>query len=104
MGVITAKRFDVLEYVKKARELGVDEELAEFQARQIGQLADTIQEQQQEIDGLKQSKPVSIKDLDIVKLELQKEIRDIESRLIKWICSFGFGTILAFIILLNMFY
>lgn len=89
MTTATIKHFDVLAYVKKAKEFGVKEEFAEFQARQIEQLADIIQEQRQEIEGLKQSEPASRKDLDIVKLELQKEIRDIESRLIRWIIATG---------------
>jgi hypothetical protein len=36
----TAKYFDALTYVQKARELGTSEELAEFQARQIEQAFD----------------------------------------------------------------
>lgn len=43
---VAIKHFDVLEYVKKAKENGVKEEFAEFQARQIEQLSDIIQEQE----------------------------------------------------------
>lgn len=35
MSALTIKHFDALSYVKKAKELGTSEELAEFQARQI---------------------------------------------------------------------
>lgn len=53
---INMKRFDLLAYVQQARKLGVSEELAEFQARQIGAIADAIQENQQEIEALKKIK------------------------------------------------
>jgi hypothetical protein len=45
MTAITAKHFDILEYMKKAKEYGIKEEFAEYQARQIEQIAETIQEQ-----------------------------------------------------------
>ena len=48
----TIKHFDVLEYVKKAKEFGIKEEFAEYSARQIGQLLDTIQEQNIKINQL----------------------------------------------------
>lgn len=40
MATLTSKHFDALAYVKKAKELGASEELAEFQARQIEQAID----------------------------------------------------------------
>lgn len=102
MATITIKHFDILEYVKKAKEYGIKEEFAEFQARQIAQLADTIEEQRQEIESLKQLQPSTKKDLEVTKLELQKEIevvrKEIEvvrkeivqssNRIIVWIVGF----------------
>lgn len=37
MAVMTANHFDALDYVKKSKELGVPEQVAEYQARQIEQ-------------------------------------------------------------------
>lgn len=88
MTTITAKHFDVLSYVKKAKELGANEELAEYQARQIEQLADTIQEQRQEIESLKQLEPATKKDLEVLKLELQKEIVQSSNKIIIWVVGF----------------
>ncbi len=45
MATLSMKHFDVLDFVKKAKELGASQEMAEFQARQIEVLADTLQEQ-----------------------------------------------------------
>lgn len=95
MTTLTIKHFDILEYVKKAKEYGIKEEFAEYSARQIGQLADTVQEQKQEIDSLKHLEPATKKDLELVKLELQKEIINIESRLIKWVFGVGVSSVLV---------
>ena len=90
MATLTIKHFDVLAYVKKVKELGTSEELAEYQARQIEQLADTIQEQRQEIEVLKQLEPATKKDLEVIKLELQKEIAEVKNSLVKWVLGTGF--------------
>ena len=109
MATLTMKHFDVLDFVKKSKELGATQEMAEFQARQIEILADTIQEQNQEIEALKKSEPATKRDLEIIKLELQKEIeivrREIEvvrkeiamvkNELVKWVLGTGIATILA---------
>jgi phage shock protein A len=78
------KHFDILEYVKKAKEYGIKEEFAEYSARQINQLSETIQEQKQEIEALKQSEPTTKRDIAELKLEL-----------IKWMIGIGFISITA---------
>ena len=75
---VAVKHFDVLEYVKKAKENGVKEEFAEFQARQIEQLSDIIQEQNLKISQLELKDPLTKSDFltvkeDIKKLELKIE-------------------------------
>lgn len=39
---MTAKRFDVLDYVDTCKALGVNEDLAKFQARQMQELLDIM--------------------------------------------------------------
>lgn len=79
------KHFDVLNFVKKAKESGIKEEfaeyqareieiLAEYQAKEIAKLADKIQVQNAKISSLEAREPATRGDLEIVKLELQKEI------------------------------
>ncbi len=113
MATLSMKHFDVLDFVKKSKELGASQEMAEFQARQIEVLADTLQEQNQEIEALKKLEPVTKRDLEIVKLELQKEIEElrkeiqvvklelqkeiamVKNELVKWVLGTGIATILA---------
>jgi predicted HAD superfamily hydrolase len=84
MTTISIKHFDVLAYVKKAKSLGTSEELAEYQARQMEILADTIQEQRQELEILKQAEPAT-----------KVDIKELEIKLIKWVIGTGAATILA---------
>ena len=75
---VAIKHFDVLEYVKKAKEFGIKEEFAEYSARQIELLSDTIQEQNIKINQLESKEPVTKSDVfaikeDIKKLELKIE-------------------------------
>ena len=68
MTATALKHFDTLEYVKQARKLGTSQELAEFQAKQIEQAIDVA------IQSFEEKELVTKKDLEITKLELQKEI------------------------------
>jgi predicted RNase H-like nuclease (RuvC/YqgF family) len=79
------RHFDVLSFVKKAKENGIKEEFAEYQAREIEQLAEfqaqeiekltlKIQEQNTKISHLEAKEPATKGDLELIKLELQKEI------------------------------
>jgi len=87
MAAITTKHFDILDFIKKSKALGVDERVAELQARQIEQLVETVQEQQQEyttrLNALEAKEPSTKKDLEVVKLELQKEIIETKGSLQK---------------------
>lgn len=77
MATITNKHFDILEFVKKSKELGVDERVAELQARQIEQIVEAVQEQQIEIDALKSKEPATKGDL----FEIKQEIKQIELKI-----------------------
>jgi chromosome segregation ATPase len=110
MATTSTKHFDILDFIKKSKALGVDERVAELQARQIEQLVETVQEQQQEyttrLNALEAKEPATKKDLEVVKLELQKEIEilraelktDIKSLEIKILTLYGAG----FLILLGV--
>ena len=110
MTAITANwHFDILEFVKMAKENGVNEKFAEYQARQMEVLSEVVQEQRSKISVLESKNPATKGDLEITKLELQKEIeivrKDIEiirkeiaevkSNLIWWILGTGATTIFA---------
>jgi uncharacterized FlaG/YvyC family protein len=83
MATLTAKYFDVFNFVKKAREFGVNEQFAEYEARQIEQAINAIaNDVKAEIKQKIHSDELATKkDLELVKLELQKEIKEIELRL-----------------------
>ncbi len=85
MNTMTMKHFDVHGYVKKAKELGTSEELAEFQARQIEQ---AIESAAYNVE----SKNLASK-ADIA--ELRTELVSVELRLVKWVLGTGVATILA---------
>ena len=57
MTTLSVKHFDALSYVKKAKELGTSEELAEFQARQIEEAIEVA------ITAIKEE--ISLKDLSL---------------------------------------
>lgn len=85
MNTITVKHFDALEYVKKSRELGVDEKVAEFQARQIEQAIEVA------ISQIENKELATKSDIGA----LQKDLVTAELRLVKWILGTGVATILA---------
>ena len=78
------KRFDVFNFVKTAKEFGVNEQFAEYKARQIEQAINTIaNEVKMEIKKELHSDDLVTKNdlkrkLEIVKLELQKEIQEVQ--------------------------
>ncbi len=78
MSATTINHFDVLEYVKKAKELGTTEALAEFQARQIEHAIDLA--------------VVSIESREIT---TKQDLSELKLELIKWILGTGAATILA---------
>lgn len=95
ISVSTVSNFDAFEYVKESKKLGINEEFAELQAKKFLEFSKTIHDQQIEIEALRENEPVSKKDLEIVKLELQKEIKSLEVKLL-----FVYGT--GFIALLGV--
>ena len=80
MTAATIKYFDVFNFVKKAKEFGVNEQFSEYEARQIEQAINTIAYQvkaeiKQELHADELVTNANLKQqLEIVKLELQKEI------------------------------
>lgn len=79
---MSIKHFDVHGYVKKAKELGTSEELAEFQARQIEQAIDMA------ISNVEKDSLATKADLKETELTLRNE-------LVKWVLGTGIATILA---------
>ncbi len=92
MNTITMKHFDVHAYVKKAKELGTSEELAEFQARQIEQAIESVAYNMESKSLASRNDITDVKN-DIV--ELRKELISVELRLIKWVLGTGVASILA---------
>ena len=100
MTSINVKHFDVFNFVKKAKEFGVNEQFAEYEARQIEQAINTLSHEinaniKQELHPDELITKNELKQqLEIVKLELQKEIANIETRLIKWLFAMGISSII----------
>jgi hypothetical protein len=92
-----ALHFNTLDYVEKAEKLGISNEVAKFQARQIEQAVSTVaKEVKAEIkQELHANELVTKKDLDVVKLELEVKIATIKSDLIKWILGTGIGAVIT---------
>ena len=101
MSKVTMKHFDVLAYVQQARKLGVSEELAEFQARQIGSISDIIQENHHKIEALKKfksdKKGLEIHKSKIETIRKETDIIMMKNKLIRWMLGVGAGTILAIV-------
>ncbi len=74
MATLTIKHFDALAYVKKAKELGTSEELAEFQARQI---EDAI-----EVAILNIKEEIAIKDL-----ATKRDLESTKNQIILWVAG-----------------
>lgn len=89
MATVTAKHFDVLAYVKKAKELGTSEDLAEFQARQIEEAIEVA------ISAIENRELATKNDINSMQKDLQKELISAELRLIKWILGTGATIILT---------
>ena len=93
--VIDYPRFDVVAYIKKLRNAGATQELAEVQAQEMEYAFDNIiKHTKQEVREVFDNKELVTKgDLEIVKLELQKEIAQSGTKTIIWVSgllgSFG---------------
>ena len=84
---LAIKYFDTPEFVKRSTELGSSAALAEYQIVQFEQALERAVKSVKAEVGLQEL--VTKKDLAITKLELQKDIAHIESRLIKWVLGIG---------------
>ncbi|MBY0379886.1 MAG: hypothetical protein K2P99_05740 [Burkholderiales bacterium] len=74
MSAFTLNNFDVFEYVKRSKELGVPEDVAEYQARQIEHVIEiAIDKVKNEVEH-KNVNLVTKGDIKEVELKLQKEI------------------------------
>lgn len=91
MTAIAIKHFDILEFVNKAKESGINPAFAEYTARQLEQLSETLSEQRIEIDTLKTKEPATKGDVRESELRLQKEIEIIKNDTFRFIVYTGLG-------------
>ena len=96
MTSFTIKHFDILEYVKQAKEAGINQNFAEYTARQFEQQQEIIQSQQIEIDTMKLKEPLTKSDIftikeDIKNLELKIEQYRYDS--LKFVVWTGVGVV-----------
>ncbi len=72
MSSITMTHFDVLEFVNIAKKNGINQEFAEYTARQFEQMTNIIQEKNIEIETIKNKELVQKGDLIETELRLKK--------------------------------
>ena len=109
MATITVTHFDTLEFVKKSKEFGANEQLAEYTARQIERVVAVVEQQSQnihqqqiELNGLKSKEYSTQGDVREAELRLQKEIEIIRKEIallrydtLKFTISTGIGVVIA---------
>ncbi len=79
MTAIAINHFDVFGYVKKSRELGVSEQVAEYQARQIEQSIEiAVKTARTEIEN---KELTTRQDLDLAKKELELSIEKVRKEI-----------------------
>lgn len=85
--------FDVHNFVKKAKEFGVNEQFAEYEARQVERAINSVLEKtKQETKEIFNSKELATKgDIELAKLELQKEISELRYLTLKFVIWTGTG-------------
>lgn len=80
-----AKHFDVLDFVKKSKQLGASEELAEYQARQIEQAIDfAISQAREEIDAKELATKRDLKELE---LSNKRDLESTKNQIILWVAG-----------------
>lgn len=102
-------KFDVVEYIKKLRSVGVNQEVAEVQAQELEHvLVDMVEQTKKVIDDKDLATKGDIEnvrlELEKCKLELQKEIKTLEFNLevklknleVKLMVMFGGGFMVLF--------
>lgn len=83
MATFSLKYFDTLEFVKRSKELGASEQLAEYQVRQMEQ---AIEIAVKDVKDEFKSKDLATKgDLREVELKLQKEMANAKIQTLLWI-------------------
>jgi hypothetical protein len=85
-------KFDTVEYIKRLRNAGATQELAEIQAQELDHVISAVFEQTNLIIDKKEL--ATKQDLDVVKLDLQKEIKSAEITLM-FLMGAGFASILG---------
>ncbi len=85
--------FDILEFVNRAKAAGVNQEFAEYQARQFEQVIDIAVAQAKEEFGARDLATKS--DIADIRKDLQIALKDQEIRLIKWFTGIGITTLLT---------
>ena len=91
MTTASIKYFDTHEYIKHATQLGSSEELAEFQVVTFEHALETavtsITEQQAKELATKYDVALIRKDMEVLKLELQREIISSRNQMIIWVAG-----------------
>jgi hypothetical protein len=85
MNYSNTPRFDVVEYIKKLRNAGASQQLAEVQAQELEHvLEEAINTSKVDVQSKELATRVDIKELE---LKLQKEIAQASNRTIVWVVS-----------------
>ena len=88
MATIIANHFDALGYVKKSKELGVPEQVAEYQARQIEQSIEiAVNTIRHEIENKELATKKDIKELELKIEQVRTEISQSSNKIILWVAG-----------------
>lgn len=93
MSSLTIKQFNTIEYIKKLREADFTQAQAEAVAEVMEFQAQTIHDQQIEIDSLKSKEIATKSDIRESELRLQKEIESYKYDSLKFIVWVGIGIV-----------
>lgn len=95
MSTISLSHFDALGYVEKSTKLGVNEDVARFQARELESVFDmAVAKANQHLD--KELNTVATKlDIQELKSELRSEMKALRFELLRWVVGVGVTTIIA---------
>lgn len=92
---VAIKHNSIVGYIQELKKANFTDVQAEAVAKILEQQAEIIQIQQTEIEAITSKEPATKKDLEVAKLELQKEIKNLE---VKILTLYGGG----FLILLGV--
>lgn len=91
MTTAVIRHFDILAFVNKAKESGINPAFAEYTARQLEQLSETLEKQDVKIDALTAKEPATKGDVRESELRLQKEIEIVKNDTFRFIVYTGVG-------------